>query len=176
VTGPAGGDTESRTAYVRVEPPVSGVTASFIGTPTSGLAPLTVSFVDQSVGDIDSWSWDFGDGSTSDDRNPVHVYESPGQHTVALTVSGPGTSDTMTRFNYIDVESTATDFDADGDVDLDDFSRLQACYTGPGGTVSDPDCEPCDVDGDGDVDGADFGILDDCFSGALIPNHPACGS
>ncbi|HYH10595.1 MAG TPA: PKD domain-containing protein [Thermoanaerobaculia bacterium] len=43
-------------------------------------------FVDQSTG-ATSWSWDFGDGSQSSERNPVHTYASAGSYTVVLTVS-----------------------------------------------------------------------------------------
>jgi len=80
-------------------PPV----ANFSGSPTSGCAPLAVSFTDQSTGDITSWSWDFGDGGTSTQQNPSHTYNSGGQYTVSLTVTGPGGSDTNTKTNYITV-------------------------------------------------------------------------
>ncbi len=33
--------------------------------------------------------WSFGDGTTSEERDPEHVYFSPGEYTVTLTVSGP---------------------------------------------------------------------------------------
>jgi PKD repeat protein len=45
-----------------------------------------VNFVDQSTG-ATSWSWDFGDGSQSTDRNPVHTYAAAGNYTVILTVA-----------------------------------------------------------------------------------------
>jgi hypothetical protein len=52
-----------------------------------------VAFRDQSLGDITTWKWDFGDGETSSERNPVHVYAKPADYIVVLTVSGPaGTS------------------------------------------------------------------------------------
>jgi PKD repeat protein len=35
-----------------------------------------------------SWSWDFGDGATSHDQNPYHVYNQPGNYTVSLTIAG----------------------------------------------------------------------------------------
>jgi len=43
--------------------------ADFTGSPTSGCASLTVNFTDQSTGEINSWSWDFGDGGTSTAQN-----------------------------------------------------------------------------------------------------------
>jgi len=71
---------------------------------TSGFAPLEVQFTDQSTGTISSWSWNFGDGSTSNERDPVYTYTQPGGYTVSLTVTGPGGSDTETLANLIQVE------------------------------------------------------------------------
>lgn len=58
--------------------------------PQSGPAPLTVRFTDKSRGFPSSWSWDFGDGLTSSDENPVHTYTSAGTYFVDLTISGDG--------------------------------------------------------------------------------------
>ena len=56
-----------------------------------------VAFKDLSEGQITSWKWDFGDGTTSTEQNPVHQYAarpgSAGNYTVILDVTGPaGTS------------------------------------------------------------------------------------
>jgi hypothetical protein len=52
-----------------------------------------VAFIDQSGGKINSWKWDFGDGSTSEEQNPIHQYKEAGQYVVVLWVHGPaGTS------------------------------------------------------------------------------------
>jgi hypothetical protein len=40
-------------------------------------------------GVITDWSWDFGDGQTSTDRNPTHTYATPGLYDFTLTVTGP---------------------------------------------------------------------------------------
>ncbi len=48
-----------------------------------------VAFRDQSYGDIKSWTWDFGDGTTSTERNPTHRYEKAGEFVVILVVEGP---------------------------------------------------------------------------------------
>ncbi|MEM8486623.1 MAG: FG-GAP-like repeat-containing protein [Bacteroidota bacterium] len=64
-------------------------TASF----TSAENDLEVTFTDGSTdsdGTIASWSWDFGDGNTSTDQNPVHTYAAYGTYTVALTVTDDG--------------------------------------------------------------------------------------
>jgi PKD domain len=52
-----------------------------------------VAFKDQSVGQISSWHWDFGDGTGSDEQYPLHQYQKPGNYVVILDVAGPaGTS------------------------------------------------------------------------------------
>ncbi len=61
------------------------LTAGFVATPTEGVAPLEVLFVDASS-NHDWRLWDLGDGSTSDQATLRHRYESPGVYTVTLTV------------------------------------------------------------------------------------------
>jgi hypothetical protein len=48
-----------------------------------------VAFKDLSVGKITGWRWDFGDGETSTEQNPVHAYKNPGHYVVVLDVAGP---------------------------------------------------------------------------------------
>ena len=48
-----------------------------------------VAFKDLSHGDITSWHWDFGDGTTSTEQNPIHQYEKTGDFVVVLNVEGP---------------------------------------------------------------------------------------
>ncbi|MBX3459235.1 MAG: PQQ-dependent sugar dehydrogenase [Planctomycetes bacterium] len=63
--------------------------AAFHATPSSGTAPLNVQFTDTSTGAA-SWSWDFGDGGTSTQQNPQHVFAA-GNWMVTLTVTDGGT-------------------------------------------------------------------------------------
>ncbi|WP_196139567.1 S8 family serine peptidase [Aliikangiella sp. G2MR2-5] len=62
---------------------------------------LNVSFTDASTdndGSLISWSWDFGDGNTSSEQNPTHLYASSGNYVVVLTVSDDqGASDSATQ-------------------------------------------------------------------------------
>jgi hypothetical protein len=51
-------------------------------------ADRVVAFRDRSYGKITSWHWDFGDGKTSSERNPVHHYEKEGEFIVTLKVEG----------------------------------------------------------------------------------------
>jgi hypothetical protein len=67
-------------------------TPAFNSLPVSGLAPLEVQFVNRSSAGADIYDWDFGDGASSVQRSPKHVYALPGRYTVTLTVSGPGGS------------------------------------------------------------------------------------
>ena len=55
VTGPGGSDSETKVGYITVGTPPP--TADFTGTPTSGTAPLTVSFSDATSGSVTAWSW-----------------------------------------------------------------------------------------------------------------------
>jgi PKD repeat protein len=48
-----------------------------------------VAFKDLSQGDINLWKWDFGDGATSPEQNPMHTYTKPGEFVVTLFVEGP---------------------------------------------------------------------------------------
>ena len=49
-----------------------------------------VVFTDKSYGQVTSWRWDFGDGTSSTEQNPVHEYKEDGTHyVVTLYVSGP---------------------------------------------------------------------------------------
>jgi PKD repeat protein len=99
VSGPGGTDTLTRTDYITVYEPVD---ALFVGSPTSGIAPLLVSFTNSSTGDYTTCTWTFGDGGTSSScGNPTHTYTAGGVYAVALTVSGPGGMDTLTRTGYI---------------------------------------------------------------------------
>jgi PKD repeat protein len=105
VINPFGSDTYTRNNYIRVTEtkPLS----QFSATPRSGGAPLSVQFIDQSIGAVTTWLWNFGDQTISTERNPQHPYSLVGNYTVILTVSGPGGSDTKTVDNFIQVAEPA---------------------------------------------------------------------
>jgi len=48
-----------------------------------------VAFRDESTGKVNSWKWDFGDGTISTEQNPIHQYREGKDYTVALEVQGP---------------------------------------------------------------------------------------
>ncbi|MDY6888030.1 MAG: S8 family serine peptidase, partial [Pseudomonadota bacterium] len=74
---------------------------------------LTVNFTDSSTdanNDITQWSWEFGDGATSSDQNPMHVYAASGNYDVVLTVTdSEGNTSTSTQTVVVsDVELELT--------------------------------------------------------------------
>lgn len=80
-------------------------TVSFGSDVTQDLIPLTVNFINyttQALGDITSWSWSFGDHTTSTEKNPTHVYTEPGIYDVKLVaVNQDGKKDSLTLERYI---------------------------------------------------------------------------
>jgi len=54
----------------------------------AGCFPFDVSFTNYTVGG-NNYVWDFGDGGSSSERNPVYTYHTPGEYTAILTVAGP---------------------------------------------------------------------------------------
>ena len=75
----------------------------FTASPLYGSFPLSVIFTNESMGVITSAIWDFGDGETSNEINPVHVYKSAGTFNVTLTVVGRNGEITEIKSNYITV-------------------------------------------------------------------------
>jgi PKD repeat protein len=86
-----------------------GASARFAAAPRSGAPGTKVQFTDKSVGassecPIVEWEWNFGDGSTSDEKNPSHVYMREGSFTIKLTVwDDCGFSSTTTMKAYVTI-------------------------------------------------------------------------
>lgn len=58
-----------------------------------------VAFRDESIGEVSAWSWDFGDGQTSVEKNPIHVFKEKNiRKVITLEVSGPKGSSKRTRY------------------------------------------------------------------------------
>lgn len=73
----------------------------FYAEETEAYVKSQLQFYDQSGNFPESWSWDFGDGNTSTEQNPIHTYNEPGSYTVSLTATNTGGSATATFENYI---------------------------------------------------------------------------
>lgn len=106
-----GEDGETYLAYYPDCVKVGSLLADFTATPRTGLAPMTVTFTDLSEGTPTEWHWDFGDGGTSNEKQPTYTYMTPGEYSVTLVVSctdspiGPDT-DQITRTGYIMCDDT----------------------------------------------------------------------
>jgi PKD repeat protein len=79
---------------------------NFTVTPTSGNAPLTVTFNNTTTGQVQGWSWSFGDGATSTQKSPTHSYTKAGSYKPTLTATGPGGTVTKTAATAITVGTT----------------------------------------------------------------------
>ncbi|KPA13637.1 PKD domain protein, partial [Candidatus Magnetomorum sp. HK-1] len=92
-----------RFAYIHVESKKSIV---FIADKTIGTPPHVVQFSQISTGFGDSpvYSWNFGDGNTSDKNSPSHTYAESGNYTVTLSVSNGEITQTYSSSNYIQVQ------------------------------------------------------------------------
>jgi len=104
-TNSEGSDTLTRTNYITVTSSEVAPVADFVGTPTSGTAPLIITFTDTSTGSPTSWNWSFGDGNFSEVKDPVYTYVSAGSYTVSLLATNAVGSDTKTVTNYITVNA-----------------------------------------------------------------------
>ncbi len=110
VSNAAGADSTLKTDYITVNPLPAAPAADFVADTTSGHTPLTLRFHSLSSGEIDSYTWDFGDGTTITGVDaPFHTYDQAGTYTVSLTVQGLGGSDTRTRTDYIEVQDYPLD-------------------------------------------------------------------
>ncbi|MCP3953518.1 MAG: PKD domain-containing protein, partial [Desulfobacterales bacterium] len=120
----------TKTNLISVQPdpidPNQNPTALFDADPTSGQVPLAVTF-DASAsadpdGQINAWTWEFGDGSTGSGESVMHTYTQQGTYTVKLTVTDDdGAEAAVTKTNLISVQPDPIDpnqnptarFDAD---------------------------------------------------------------
>jgi len=112
------GNTGDDTITIYYYPSCPSPVADFTASDTSGCAPLEVTFIDSSTGDVLTYLWDFGDGDTSTLQSPGQIYNNPGTYTVILTVSDTCGSDSQTRTDYITVEdccatTVTADFSSD---------------------------------------------------------------
>ncbi len=83
------GDQDSDVVVITVTEPDSQPVANATAIPTSGSAPLNVSFTGGVTGGDAPFTylWTFDDGTNSTDQNPNHVYSSPGNYTATFKVT-----------------------------------------------------------------------------------------
>jgi PKD repeat protein len=125
---------DSTTSTITISGGGSGCQAAF----TSQSNPsnsLSIQFTDQSSGNPTSWSWNFGDGSTSSVQNPQHIYATSGTYSVTLTISNANCQNSITQ--NVNVNNSTTSYSItgyvlagtnnlmDGKVSLFDSSNFQ---------------------------------------------------
>lgn len=120
VSGEAFTETEKKQSYVSITEAVAP-SADFSADRTLAITGTPIQFMDLSTSGsrpITDWLWDFGDGITSTDPEPMHVYTAPGAYTVILTVTtsapAPDNTSTRTQSAYISIRESTP---------LDDFVR-----------------------------------------------------
>jgi len=94
------------TPYPTVTPtptPGNQLVAAFYAAPTYGKSPLRVQFIDQSYGNPNRWTWSFGDGGFSYQKNPYHTYFKKGTFSVRLTVNRGGFASSVYKQRVITV-------------------------------------------------------------------------
>ena len=90
--------------------------ANFTTNVTQGYAPLSVQFTDHSENAAE-WSWNFGDGATSNEQNPSHVYSAEGTYTISLKVSNANDDDSQTTTITVHSQSSSDDGSSGGSSD-----------------------------------------------------------
>jgi PKD repeat protein len=112
-------------------PPPPVPVGAFSANPTTGVAPLNVSFTDQSTNSPTAWSWDFGDpgsgsANTSSLQNPTHTFAAAGTYQVTLTPSnGAGTGTPVTHSISVSPSGGGGDPVFVGAGDIADCNRTQ---------------------------------------------------
>jgi len=114
-----------------------------------------VQFTDSSSdpdGSIDSWSWDFGDGETSAEQNPVHIYTEAGTYTVTMRVTDNDSDSAMMDVEIGVMSSNhAPVFDPIEDQVVDEGETVEFTLT-----ATDPDGDELTIEADSLPGGASF--------------------
>lgn len=102
----------TRSAYINIQ---NGVKADFsYSSPAGCHTPTTVRFTNETAGTgVLKYLWDFGNGKTSVEKNPVNTYQNAGGYSVKLIASNSlGCSDTLIKPNAINIGFVNADFTA----------------------------------------------------------------
>ena len=113
-------DTNNCQSTINLDTILSGISnIDFIASKVEGCASLEVNFTNLAP-DAINYFWDFGDGSISNDDNPIHIYDSAGLYTVSLVANDSNSCfDTLTKTDFIYVKKE--------DVELITVDTIVAC-------------------------------------------------
>ncbi|MBI4775133.1 MAG: PKD domain-containing protein [Deltaproteobacteria bacterium] len=97
----------------------------------SGETPLEVPFTASTQAPFATWWWDFGDGSTSTEQNPIHVYTAAGAYTVSMLAAVDQGLEVLTlRKDYIRVSKPETVIISGRVSDIDGMEGVQLTLSG----------------------------------------------
>ncbi len=105
----AGGCTDTASVQPGIIASIKPV-PNFSATPRNVCAFQPVQFTDMTTGTATNWLWDFGDGGTSTDQNPVHEYQDTGYFDVKLIVCNAGCCDSIRFTRYIHISPPIANF------------------------------------------------------------------
>ncbi|MEI7433919.1 MAG: PKD domain-containing protein [Methanomicrobiales archaeon] len=98
--------------------------------PSSGPAPLTSTFTDLSLGYPDTWNWDFGDNSSSNEQNPTHFYPNPGNYRISLTTGNQfGNNTAISQVHLISSTVNVSSYSIPGVLEYSPDAGLIEIYT-----------------------------------------------
>ena len=134
--------------YYNNQGPAVSPTAQFTTAGSVVCSGMFTDFDDASLDNPTSWSWNFGDGGTSNVQNPTHIFMNAGTYTVQLTVSNAAGSNTTSQIITVNQSPnlTISTSDTDGVVCLDgglitlSSNQTGTVFNGTGvnGTAFDP--------------------------------------
>ncbi len=133
---------KSITVETNPNPNIIAPTAEFTTSPKDLVAiNQNVAFTDASTqgsGSITSWSWNFGDGVTSTERNPTHAYTALGEKTVTLKIidSNSKTASVSHTINVIPAPLTAAFSYAPASPIVNEDVAFSGTFTGGSGTIT----------------------------------------
>lgn len=138
VKNTAGRDSVIKNNYIIVN---KSPVVNFAAANTSGCLPFTVQFSDQSTGGsgtIRKWEWDFGDGTTSVEQSPLHIFKVIGNFTITLKVTNIlGCVEVLTKISYIKVNPLPkASFTSGSDMTCKPPVKVNFTNTSTGGTIT----------------------------------------
>lgn len=97
--------------------------SDFISLQNDVCANMAIDFKERSSGTVNNWFWDFGDGITSIEKNPQHLYEDTGRFDVTLIAVNNGCADTLIKKDFVHIKGPIAKFSISYKCN-DPFSRI----------------------------------------------------
>ncbi len=161
--GTAANDWSSEFVLLKIGPGQAPIAAfeETAGDVLTGDPPLAINFIDRSSNGVApyTYAWDFGDGTTSTEQNPVKTFAA-GVYTISLTITDSnGDTDTYVRANFVTAGTSFLTGDLDGDCDVDG-ADIAAMAAAMGSREGDDNWNPlADLDESGQVNHLDLGLM-----------------